>query len=239
MRAMSKALGHIGARGTAYWNVRLLDHLFDFGEIRVHSRRAKSRDVFAERRSRNLGNSADGNVGLAKLRPGRRYRGRDLAPCGARADAEDAVDQERGLSGALWHHECRRALADTSWRSSSSMIGASVRAASSGRCAPMSRPAISRSGRCMRDGRDRLRPQTGREREDETILLWRRGLSLSDIALGRAILEKGKRLGIGQRLPLPESCRATTAAARDRAGTICPALPSRHRGSIWRCPEGH
>ena len=27
-------LGHIGARGTAYWNVRLLDHIFDFDEIR-------------------------------------------------------------------------------------------------------------------------------------------------------------------------------------------------------------
>jgi len=34
-----RVLGHIGARGTAYWNVRLLDHLFDFEEIRVHSRR--------------------------------------------------------------------------------------------------------------------------------------------------------------------------------------------------------
>ena len=37
-----KVLGHIGARGTAYWNVRLLDHLFDFDEIRVHSRRPES-----------------------------------------------------------------------------------------------------------------------------------------------------------------------------------------------------
>ena len=38
-RKNSKILGHIGARGTAYWNVRLLDRLFDFDEIRVHSRR--------------------------------------------------------------------------------------------------------------------------------------------------------------------------------------------------------
>src|SRR5580704_5625197 len=35
-RKGSKVLGHIGARGTAYWNVRLLDHLFDFDEIRIH-----------------------------------------------------------------------------------------------------------------------------------------------------------------------------------------------------------
>ena len=46
-RKNSKVLGHIGARGTSYWNVRLLDHLFDFDEIRVHSRRKDSREAFA------------------------------------------------------------------------------------------------------------------------------------------------------------------------------------------------
>ena len=51
----SKVLGHVGARGTAYWNVRLLDHLFDFDEIRVHSRRPESRDAFAERLAADLG----------------------------------------------------------------------------------------------------------------------------------------------------------------------------------------
>jgi alanine dehydrogenase len=40
----------------------------------------------------------------------------------------------------------------------------------------------------------------GRQSEDETILFWHRGLSLSDIALGHAMLEKAKRLEIGQRL---------------------------------------
>ena len=40
----------------------------------------------------------------------------------------------------------------------------------------------------------------GRERDDETILLWHRGLSLSDIALGDAMLDKAARLGIGQTL---------------------------------------
>ena len=41
-RKDSKVLGHIGARGTSYWNVRLLDSIFDFDEIRVHSRRPKA-----------------------------------------------------------------------------------------------------------------------------------------------------------------------------------------------------
>ena len=54
-RKNSRVLGHIGARGTAYWNVRLLDHLFDFAKIRVHSRRPESRDAFAATLAKDLG----------------------------------------------------------------------------------------------------------------------------------------------------------------------------------------
>src|SRR5262245_12261530 len=54
-RKGSKVLAHIGARGTAYWNVRLLDRLLGFDEIRVHSRRRESRDAFAARLSADLG----------------------------------------------------------------------------------------------------------------------------------------------------------------------------------------
>src|SRR5438552_14771906 len=51
----ARVLGHVGARGTAYWNVRLLDKLFDFAEIRVHSRRPESRNAFARRLEHDLG----------------------------------------------------------------------------------------------------------------------------------------------------------------------------------------
>ena len=39
-RPGSRVLGHLGARGSAWWNVTMLDDLFDFEEIRVTSRRA-------------------------------------------------------------------------------------------------------------------------------------------------------------------------------------------------------
>ena len=42
--------------------------------------------------------------------------------------------------------------------------------------------------------------KAGRQGDDETILFWHRGLSLSDIALGHAMLEKAKKRGVGQRL---------------------------------------
>ncbi|MGH6875311.1 MAG: ornithine cyclodeaminase family protein, partial [Aestuariivirgaceae bacterium] len=41
----------------------------------------------------------------------------------------------------------------------------------------------------------------GRESDDERILFWHRGLSLSDIALGSAMLVKARSVGIGQILP--------------------------------------
>jgi ornithine cyclodeaminase len=40
----------------------------------------------------------------------------------------------------------------------------------------------------------------GRERDDETILFWHRGLSTSDIALGHALLVKARRESVGQTL---------------------------------------
>jgi ornithine cyclodeaminase len=54
-RPGSAVLGHIGARGSAWWNVTLLDELFDFAEIRVTSRRPESREEFAARLSERLG----------------------------------------------------------------------------------------------------------------------------------------------------------------------------------------
>ena len=54
-RPDARVLGHVGARGTAWWNVRLLDHLFGFAEIRVHSRRPESRERFAAELASALG----------------------------------------------------------------------------------------------------------------------------------------------------------------------------------------
>ena len=97
-RKDAKVLGHVGARGTAYWNVRLLDRLFGFdrdprpfapaGEPRRLRRAALPRSRQAGARDR----------GLALLRRGRRHRRRGLAPCRTGADAEDGMDQARARS---------------------------------------------------------------------------------------------------------------------------------------------
>ena len=110
-RKGSRILGHVGARGTAYWNVRLLDRLFDFDEIRVHSRRPESRNAFAERLSRDLGQAGEGHGRLGVVRARRRHRRRGLAPAGAEAAAQDRMDQEGRVRRSLRHDERGRALA--------------------------------------------------------------------------------------------------------------------------------
>ena len=47
-RPDARVLGHVGARGTAFWNVVLLDEMFDLDEIRITSRRPESREAFAQ-----------------------------------------------------------------------------------------------------------------------------------------------------------------------------------------------
>ena len=41
----------------------------------------------------------------------------------------------------------------------------------------------------------------GRERDDERILFWHRGLATTDVALGQAILDRAVERGVGTLLP--------------------------------------
>ena len=54
-RKDSKVLGHIGARGTSWYNVAMMDLIFDFEEIRVTSKRPESRERFCRIMSERLG----------------------------------------------------------------------------------------------------------------------------------------------------------------------------------------
>jgi alanine dehydrogenase len=200
-RKGAKVLGHVGARGTAYWNVRLLDHLFDFDEIRVHSRREESRSAFAERLSGDLGKKV---VATADWRSC--VEGADIVVEASRLAApEPKLKTEWIKNGALVVPYGTMSAVELSLTD----IMAKLVVDDWGQCksgkfgalrAHVEAGKLSESTLHAELGEIVARRKPGREREDETILFWHRGLSLSDIALGHAMLEKGKRLGIGQRL---------------------------------------
>ena len=200
-RKSSRVLGHIGARGTAYWNVRLLDRLFGFAEIRVHSRRAESRDAFAGRLARDLGKPV--------------IAATDWESCVRGADI--VVEASRLPAPAP--------LLETEWITRGALVVpyGTMSAVELSLTDIMDKIVVDDWGQCRTGQLGSLRAHVeagklteatlhaelgeivagkkpGRERDDETILLWHRGLSTSDIALGAAMLAKAKRLGIGTRL---------------------------------------
>ncbi|MEO8346304.1 MAG: ornithine cyclodeaminase family protein [Betaproteobacteria bacterium] len=200
-RKDSRILGHIGARGTAYWNVRLLDSLFHFGEIRVHSRRPESRAEFAAHLSRDLGKPVIATDDWESC-----VRDADIVVEATRlAQPEPMLQTEWIKRGALVVPYGTMSAVELSltdimdkivvddWGQCKAGQFGSLRAhVDAGKlCADTLHAEL---GQIVAG----LKP--GRERDDETILLWHRGLSLSDIALGAAMLDKARRLGVGQRL---------------------------------------
>lgn len=200
-RRNSKVLGHVGARGTAYWNVRLLDSIYDFDEIRVHSRRRESRDAFAARLERDLGKKivatddwescvrgADIIVEASRLEKPQPFlktawigKGACVIPYGTMSavelDLTDIMD---------------KMVMDDWGQASAGPFGALRAHVDSGR--------LSKDTLHAELGQIVAGSKPGREHDDETTLFWHRGLSLSDIALGAAMLNKAKSLGIGQTL---------------------------------------
>jgi alanine dehydrogenase len=200
-RRDSKILGHVGARGTAYWNVRLLDRLFGFDEIRVHSRRPESRDAFAERLSRDLGKPVRATPDWRSC-----VEGADIVVEASRLAAPEPMLKTAWIKpGAfvvpygtmsaveLSLTDIMRKLVVDDWGQCKSGQFGSLRA-------HVEAGKLSEATLHAEMGEIVAGLKAGRESDDETILFWHRGLSLSDIALGAAMLEKAARLGIGHRL---------------------------------------
>ena len=200
-RRDSRVLGHVGARGTAFWNIVLLDEMFDLDEIRITSRRPESREAFAQELAAVTGtrirvtataeeafDRADILVEASRLtepepllRTGSVQPGAFVVPYGTVSAVEldllDVMDK----------------VVVDDWREAQSgRFGALRRHVDTGRLSAASLHA--ELGQVV-TGR---RP--GRERDDERILFWHRGLAILDIAVGLAILRRAEQQRAGTML---------------------------------------
>ena len=200
-RKNSKILGHIGARGTSYWNVRLLDSIFDFDEIRVHSRRPESRNAFAATLERDLGKKIVVTEDWESC-----VRGADIVVEASRLEKPEPVLKTAWIKkgacvipyGTMSAVELSltdimdKMVMDDWGQAKAGPFGALRAHVDSGRLSEKTLHA--ELGQIVAG----LKP--GRESDEETNLFWHRGLSLSDIALGAAMLAKAKKMGLGQQL---------------------------------------
>jgi len=200
-RPDARILGHVGARGTALWNVLLLNLVLDLAEIRVTSRRPESREAFGQQLRAAVGtpvrvvasaaeafDGADVLVEATRLttpepllRTSTVQPGAFVVPYGTISAVEiDLLDVMDKVVVDDW----REAQAG--------QFGALRRHVDTGRLTAQSLHA--ELGQIVAG----VRP--GRETPQERILLWHRGLAILDIAVGHLILTKAEQAGIGTML---------------------------------------
>jgi ornithine cyclodeaminase len=202
-RRDARVLGHIGARGTAYWNVRLLCRVLpELEEIRVHSRRPESREAFAATLRADLQRDvivcedwastvrgADVIVEASRLtEPAPLLLTEWIAPGSLVVPYGTVSAVELELTDIM-----DKIVVDDWGQAGSGPLGSLRRHVDTGR--------LSEANLHAELGQIVAGARPGRETPEETILFWHRGLSITDVALGEALLAKARDRGLGTQLP--------------------------------------
>ncbi|MGH6657203.1 MAG: ornithine cyclodeaminase family protein [Actinocrinis sp.] len=200
-RPDAKILGHVGARGTAFCNVTMLDSLFEFDEIRVTSRRPESREAFARRLrevtdtpvrvAASVSETFDGadilveatrlTEAAALLHPGLVKPGAFVVPYGTvSAVSEDLLDIIDKVVVDDWREAQSGRFGALRHHVDTGKLSAQTLYAELGAVVSGQKP--------------------GREKPQERILLWHRGLSVLDVAVGQLIVERAQQADVGTML---------------------------------------
>jgi alanine dehydrogenase len=200
-RQGARILGHVGARGTAFANVTMLDHLFHFEEIRVTSARPESREAFGSALEQAIGTPVRVLDTWQEV-----VEGADIV-----VEATRLVEPEPIVRTA-WIGEGAFVVP----YGTSSAVELSLTSI-------MDKIVVDDWGQCRQGRFGSLRAHVdqgllteeslhaelgeivagrkpGRESESETILFWHRGLATTDIAVGHALYERAVERGVGTTL---------------------------------------
>lgn len=197
-RRNSRTLGHVGARGTSWWNVTMLDDLFKFEEIRVTSRQPESREAFAEALSRELGKpvravttpeealvGADIMVEATRLtRPAVLLRTDWVVPGTLVIPYGTISAVELSLTSVM-----DKVVVDDWGQATVGPFGALRAHVDTG--------LLTRENLHAELGQIVAGVRPGRERADERILFWHRGLATTDLAVAHLILRRAEVEDVG------------------------------------------
>jgi alanine dehydrogenase len=197
-RRNAKVLGHIGARGTAFSNVTMLDAEFSFDEIRVTSRRPESREAFGAALEQTLGKPVRVVESIEEA-----VRGADIV-----------VEATRLIEPAP--------ILRTEWIEPGALVVpyGTMSAVELSLTAAMDKIVVDDWQQCRQGRFGSLRPHveqgllseanlhgelgqivagklSGREHDDERILFWHRGLATTDLAVGELLHRRAVDRGVG------------------------------------------
>ena len=200
-RPDAKVLGHVGARGTAFANVTMIDELFDLDEIRVTSKRRESREAFADQLRAEVStpirvvatadevfDGADILVEASRLTEPEPLLRTALVKPGAFVVPYGTISAvELDLLDVM-----DKVVVDDWREAQSGRFGALRRHVDTGRLSEQT--LYAQFGEIVAG----LKP--GRESADERILLWHRGLSILDVAVASMMLDRAQAADVGTML---------------------------------------
>lgn len=197
-----RVLGHIGVRGTAWYNLPMLDLVFDFEEIRVTSRRPESRERFAAQMSDQLGKAV-----VVKETTEATVQDADIIIDASRLLAHQVLVKDEWVKpGALIQpYGAVLSVAPTLPFSVDKMVvddWNQCRQSQYGQFAGL----IQTGELCDEHiygeiGEIVAGLKPGRESQQERILFWHKGFAISDIMIGHLAYQKAREKGIGRVLP--------------------------------------
>jgi len=198
-RPDSRIIAHIGARGTARYNILMLSHLFQMEEIRVISKRAESRDRLVKDLREEHGLPARGANSYEEA-----VKGADIVVDSTRLEAPAVLIHREWLKpGSL--------LIPYGWVMSIDpqipfMVDKLVvddwkQCCEGGQLYPLiSSGKLTERHLYGEMGEIVAGQKPGRETPEEQILFWHRGFAISDIMIGYLYYQKAKEQGLGQPL---------------------------------------
>ena len=193
-----RVLGHVGARGTAWYNVPMLDRLFDFEEIRVTSKRPESRERFAARMSEQLGKPV-----AVKATVEETVRDADIIIDASRLVTPEVLVKDAWVKpGALIQpYGVEQSVESSLPLTVDKMVvddWNQCQKSEYGQFAGMIRAGALRAEHIHGEiGEIVAGRKPGRESPRERILFWHKGFAISDIVLGHLAYEKARAKGIG------------------------------------------
>lgn len=200
-RPDSRVIAHIGARGTARYNLLMLSHLFPIEEIRVISKRAESRDRLVK------------DLQEEHRLPARGANSYEEAV----KDADIVVDSTRlETSEVLIHRDWLKPgvlLVPYGWVMSIDpqipfvvdklVVDDWKQCCEGGQLYPLiSSGQLTERHLYGEIGEIVACRKPGRETPEERILFWHRGFAISDIMIGFLYYQKAKEMGLGQPLEI-------------------------------------
>ncbi|MGN6377631.1 MAG: ornithine cyclodeaminase family protein [Gaiellales bacterium] len=202
-RPDSRVLGHIGSRGTAYWNIRLLCRVLpQLERINIHSLRAESREALARTLAMETGRDVRAVDSWEQA-----VRGADVVVEASRLGAPQPLLRTEWITpGALVIPYGTMSAVELSL--TDIMDGIVVDDWGQAGAGPLGalRAHID-SGRLTREslhaeiGQIVCGARPGRGSAAETWLFWHRGLSVCDLAVALDLLRAAREQGIARILP--------------------------------------